>query len=248
MKRISLIMLCLSFLLLSCKEGENGGLFSGLAKLSDTENAGIKEVHNFLGGNCEYIIGKSFSSGNEVRNYFEIKISESEGLEVYKKFPQLAGANIAYRFYKNLSEEEKEKYWKIDAKIVFLDGQEEVYEFKKEELKMVDRKMPFLHKVIDIIREKRFNELDPLLNNSMVFQYDKSEFIDKLKEKDAKFEEVAEEGFMMYGYEIYKAGDIEKEVLSIKGIIMRKKDANKFTILLEPYSDEEVIYHLGYEF
>jgi hypothetical protein len=85
------------------REGEQKtGLMSHLVNISDTEDAGVKDVLGFYGGYCEYSLGKAVSTDEKTKNYFELKLSKSEVTDQYKENPSFPASNIAYRFYRNL--------------------------------------------------------------------------------------------------------------------------------------------------
>jgi len=242
--------LSISVSIISCnqRDGEQKTeLISYLINISDTEDAGVKDVLGFYGGYCEYSLGKSVSTDEKTKNYFELKLSKSETTDQYKESPGYPASNIAYRFYRNLSENEKEKYTHINPVIVFSDGSQSEHEYSTWELGIVDKRMKFLDKVVNIIREKRFEDLRPMLNDSTLATYDKNELIGNLKKFDSQFGNVTEEGFRIFGYRIDALDNKGNDYLYISGAIMRDIQANEFSLVIDPYSDEEEILLLQYK-
>lgn len=249
MNKILILLVLVSLVVLSCnrREGEQKtGLLSYLVNISDNENAGVNDVLGFFGGKCEYSIGKSVSTNEKSKKHFELRLFESEAIEQFVKNPKFPASNIAYRFYRNLNEEERRNYTHINSVIVFADGSEKEFEFSTWELEIVDKKMPFLNKVVNIIREKRFDDLSPLLNDSTLAEYDKNELIENLKKTDPQFGNVAEEGFRIFGYKIDALYNKGNDYLYFSGAIIRDIQANEFSLVINPYSDKEEILLMQY--
>lgn len=250
MKKTILFYTIIFTTLIGCnqREGEHKtGLLSYLVNISDTEDAGVKDVLGFYGGYCEYSIGTTVSSEASDKKYFELKLSQSEGADRYKEAPRYPASNIAYRFYRNLSAEEKQKYTHINPVLVFSDGSEREFEYSTWELGVVEKRMKFLDKVVNIIREKRFEDLKPMLNDSTMASYDKNELIDNLIKADPRFGNVTAEGFRIFGYRIDALDSKGNDYLYISGAIMRDKQANEFSMVVDPYTDKEEIFILQYE-
>ncbi|MEL6562557.1 MAG: hypothetical protein AAFQ94_30585 [Bacteroidota bacterium] len=244
---ISLMLIALTISGCSRKEGEQkSGLLSYLINISDNEDKGVKDVLGFYGGKCEYSIGKSVSNGKS-KKFFELRLFESEAIEQFSNNPKFAASNIAYRFYRNLNEQERGNYTHIRPVIAFADGSETEFEFSTWELEVVDKRIPFLNKVVNIIREKKFDDLLPLLNDSSIVQYDKYELIENLKKGDPQFGNVTEEGFRIFGYRIDALDNKGNDFLYFSGAIIRDIQANEFSLVLDPYSEKEEIFLLQYK-
>lgn len=250
MKKTLILVVLISVIVTSCntRDGEEKtGLMSYLVNISDNEDAGVKDVLGFFGGKCEYSIGKSVSTEEKTKKYFELRLFESEAIEKFANNPGFPASNIAYRFYKNLNAEERQNYTHIKPVIVFADGREIEFEISAWELEIVDKRMPFLKKVVNIIREKKFDELSPLLNDSTFADYDKGELIENLKKIDPQFGNVTEEGFRLFGYKIDAMDNEGNDYLYISGAIIRDIQANEFSLVIDPYSDKEEILLLQYK-
>lgn len=250
MKKIIISVILLSVTVFSCsrREGEQKtGLLSYLVNISDNEDAGVNDVLGFFGGKCEYSIGKSVSTEEKSKKYFELRLFESEAIEQFSSNPKFPASNIAYRFYRNLNKEERQNYTHIKPVIVFKDGSEIEFEFSTWELEIVDKKIPFLNKVVNMIREKRFDDLSPLLNDSTIAEYDKNELIDNLKKVDPQFGNVTDEGFRIFGYKIDALDNKGNDYLYFSGAIIRDIQANEFSLIIDPYSDKEEIFLMQYK-
>ena len=237
-------------LFISCsqREGEQKtGLLSYLVKISDTEDAGVKDVLGFYGGYCEYSIGRGFETGKSDTKYFELKVSESKGFEKYSDHLGFVANNIAYRFFRNLTEEERKEYTHIKPVIIYPENKETEFEISTWELNIVDQKMAFVDSIVDIIKQKKFDELGPLLNDSTLVSYDKNELIENLKKYDSQFGNVTDEGFRIFGYGFRPLNDSGDDILFIAGAIMRDIQANEFTVAVDPYSEKNEILLLQYE-
>lgn len=250
MNKTLILLVLVTLAVSSCnrREGEQKtGLLSYLVNISDNEDAGVKDVLGFFGGKCEYSIGKAVSTDEKSKKYFELRLFESEAIEKFANNPKFPASNIAYRFYRNLNEEERQNYTHIKPVIVFVDGSEKEFEFSTWELEIVDKKIPLLNKVVNIIREKRFDELSPLLNDSTLAEYDKNELIENLKKVDPQFGNVTEEGFRIFGYKIDALDNKGNDYLYLSGAIIRDIQANEFSLVVDPYSDKEEILLMQYK-
>ncbi len=247
----SLFLISMVFLIIvGCnrREGEDKtGLLSYLISISDNEDAGVKDVLGFFGGYCEYSIGKFVSTEKNSKKYFELKLSKSEAIEKFADNLRFPASNIAYRFYRNLNSEERKNYTHIKSIIVLSDEKEVKFEFSTWELEIVDKKMAFVKHVVSIIKEKRFDDLAPLLNDSSYVQYDKNELIENLKKVDSQFGNVTDEGFRIFGYKINAIDKKGNDILHISGAILRDIRANEFRLTIDPYSDELEILMLQYK-
>lgn len=250
MKKITIILILSSLVMLGCDNSEgkqNKGLLSYLTDVTDNENAGVQDVLGFYGGFCEYSFGKTIGTGED-KKYFELKLTESEGIETYIKNPKFPASNIAYRFYRHLNKEERANYTHINAIIVFSNEQEHKFEFSTWELEAVDKKMALVNKTVSMIDQQQFDQLSQLLNDSSeVVKYDKNELIENLKKFDPQFGKISEEGFRMFGYSINAFNNKGKDILQISGAIMRDTQNNEFSLIMDPYEEKNEIYMLQYK-
>ncbi|ANQ51728.1 hypothetical protein MY04_4390 [Flammeovirga sp. MY04] len=215
--------------------------------LSETERKGVDDIVNFYGGYCESTIGKSVANGEASITYFEVKLKESEGVEQFKKDSKFASSNMAYRLYRNLTEEEKAKYTEIRTAIVFENGITKEYTFKPEELAVVDNKSKTVDLVVDYIKDKNFNKLSSLLNDSSAIQYDKAELIHQIETGETTFGKITEEGFRIFGYRKVKFNRKFKKYLMISGVIVRDGKSNEFSVVMDPKLETNEVLGLEYK-
>lgn len=243
MKYLTLIIISIFFSCTNRYEGEQKPtLLSKVLTITENEDKGIKEILAFYGGTSKYSVGASASIEDGVKKFFEIELSGSTVVEKYEDRIKMTASNIAYIFFKNLNEQEIQKYSEI--RVVLLEnGEKETYKFQTEKLKIVKKRMPIMDQVVQLIKDKNFDAIIPMLNNTIT-NYNKEELISKLKIVDPQFGNVTE-GIRKFGFVTYKS-EIGKELIHISGIIVRDKQSNEFSIDLDLNSDKNEIYELDY--
>ena len=216
-------------------------------KATINEDKGITEILDYYGGYCEYSNGSETVSelgGSSTTNkYFKIEMSKSEIIQSLSQKIELPASNIAYLFYKNLIEE-KSKYDEIQVVLLMNDGKKMTYKITTEKLEVVKNKMPLVFKAVGLIKDKKFEELRPLLNDSSLIKYNKNELIQNVSTLDKTFGTVIE--FFPYGFKYYKT-ESGNDILHISGIIKRDKQNNEFSVAFDPNSNTEEILALNYE-
>lgn len=225
---------------------KDSGVLSNLVGLSETEDAGIKDIIKLYGGKCTYSVGKNISIGGSNDTYFEIKVSESEGVANFSSELQFVAHNIAYLFYHNLTEKEKEKYSYIKIVIVYPENKASTFKVDAWELSIVDNKMKLVNTVVDIIKSNQFDDLLPMLNDSSLVSYNKDQLLDSLRKYDEQYGDITSAGFQSLGYKFQALDDKGNDALYIAGIIYRVKEPTQFSIILDPYSKEQEVYMLQY--
>jgi hypothetical protein len=250
MKHLGLLILIVSTLTItSCgnrHEGEQKPtILSNVLSITDNEDKGVKEILDFYGGYCKYAIGVSASTETGKKKYFELELSKSDAIEERAKVAQMPASNIAYLFYKNLNQEERDNYDEIHTVLIFADGEKMTFEFPTKQLELVKQKMKVVDKIVDLIKEKNFEALRPLLNDTAFVTYDKNELITNLTNFDPQFGNVTE-GFRPFGFRINKAKD-GTEVLHISGAIIRDKQSNEFSVDLDLNGNDDNIFVLQYK-
>lgn len=208
------------------------------------EDKGLMEFLNFYGGTCKCAVGASLSNEEGTNKYFEIEISESQGIEKYSDKPEMPASNIAYLFYKNLKEE-KNNYDEIHVVLLFKNNNKKSYSFSKSDLEKVDKKMHVVYKVIDIIKSKNFENIRAMLNpDTSTVHYDKNELISNLEKIDPQFGEIKE--FIPYGFWFNQLTS-GQEMLHVSGALLRTKRNTEFSINLDPNSTKDDILNLEYK-
>jgi hypothetical protein len=244
-----IVLLVVALTISSCgtrHEGEiKPTLLSNAMSITDNEDKGVKEILGFYGGYCEYAIGVSASSEIGNKKYFELEVSKSDVIDNKANSAQMIASNIAYLFYKNLNEEERQNYDEIHSVLVFADGKRKTFEFPTKTLEQVEGRMNVAFKVVALIKEKNFEALRPILNDTAYVAYDKNELITNLKAFDPQFGNVTE-GFRPFGFRINE-GKSGAEVLHISGAIIRDIQSNEFSVDLDLHGLDDTIYMLQYK-
>jgi len=246
MNKIFSILIC-AFLLVSCAEKHDGerktGLLSNFMSITDNEDAGVKEILEYYGGQCKYSIGTSASTQDGKEKFFELEMSQSDVLEEYRDRISMAASNIAYLFYENLKEE-RTNYDEIHAVIIFKDGTKKTFEYSTDELELVNNRMSLAIKTVSLITSKNYEELVLLLNNEIT-NFDKDELIASLAALEPQLEEVKE--FLPFGYHVREV-DNGMKVLHISGILAREVQNIEFSIDVDLNSKEEKVYYFQFKF
>jgi len=250
MKHLGISILIASALAItSCgnrHEGEQKpSLLSNALSITDNEDKGVKEILSFYGGYCKYSVGASASTETGKKKYFELELSKSDAIEERADVAQMPASNIAYLFYKNLNKEERANYDEIHTVLIFADGEKMTFEYPSKQLELVDQRMKIVYKVVGLIKEKNFEALRPMLNDTELVTYDKNELITNLTNVDPQFGNVTE-GFRPFGFRINIAKD-GTEVLHISGAIIRDKQSNEFSVDLDLNGKDDNIFILQYK-
>jgi hypothetical protein len=242
MKRIGLSIL-VAFTITSCGNKHDGekkpGLLSNLVSITDNEDKGVKEILAYYSGECKYSIGAE----NGGKRYFELEMSKSQAIEKYAHIVEMPASNIAYLFYKNLKQE-KSNYDEIHTVIILNNGDKKAFTFSPEKLEIVGKKMMLVNKVVELIKNKNFEAIKPMLNNTSLVKYDKNELVANLSKVDPTFGTVKK--FLTYGFRFNKS-DGGKEILHISGALIRDKQSHEFSVDLDLNSTKDEILILQYK-
>jgi hypothetical protein len=212
--------------------------------ITENEDKGVKEILEFYGGYCKYALGMSASTESGNKKYFQLELSQSEFL-TDKANAQVPASNIAYLFYKNLNREERANYSEIHSVLVFKDGEKKTFVYPSKDLDLFDQRMQVVHKVVGLIKEKKFEDLKPMLIDTAYFNYDKNELISNLSMVDSQFGNVTE-GFSPLGFVVNETKDGTK-ILHITGAIVRDKQNNQFSVDLDLNGKDDKVYLLEYK-
>lgn len=236
------ILLCTSCVSKHAGE-QKTSLLSNFISISDNEDKGVKEILDFYGGNCEYSLGASASTETGKKKYFELKLTKSELIEKLASKVELPASNVAYLFYKKLKVERK-KYDEIHVLIGFKDGDEMLFKYATHDLEKIDRRIGFINKIVELIKNKDFESLRPFLSTDL-FKYSKDELISGINKVDSQFGNVTD-GFLTYGFKIRKL-DNGKQILHQSGVVLRDVQNHEFSVDINLNSDKEEIYLLQYK-
>lgn len=244
--KTKILLLILTLLTISCskREGEQKtGLLSHLISITDNEDKGIKEILGFYGGECKYAVGVLKSTNNEDKKYFKLELSKTPLLTKYADKVDYITSNLAIRFFKNLNQEERQNYTHIRGVVVFDNGQRIEHDYSRDQLALVEKKLGVVMKIFEIIKKKKFEDVEPFLNLENVFTYEKKELIEGLKRVDPQFGEVQE--FRLFGFQFIEHEN--KELLDIAGMMVRDIQSNKFKVYLNPLSTKDEILSIEYD-
>lgn len=208
------------------------------SKISDNEKKGIKEVVSLYGGKIKYAKEDSAAVN---KNIFELKLSNSRFADSYIKNPELPASGVAYAFYKKLGNDKK-KYTHIKSELMLSDGEKVEYEYPVNELELVNSKMKIAEKISELIKQRNFEAIKPMLDDSTYAQYNKDEFIKNLEETDLQHAKANE--LVIVGYRFYKI--YGKDILHISGQLMRGSQANAFSIDIDPNDPNERAMMINY--
>jgi len=243
-KILSLIIFTL--LLTACGNKRDGeqktGLLSYFVSITDNEDAGVKEILGFYGGQCKYAVGASASTKDGKKKYFKLELSKSDAIEKFANKIEMPASNIAYRFYKNLKEE-KSYYDEIHSVIIFEDGTKKTFKYSAEKLELVSKRMDLANKVVELLTHKDYKSLKSLLNSDFG-QYDKEELISNLIKFEPQFGDIKE--FRLFGFRI-NVIENGMNLLHISGVLIREVQNSEFSIDVDLNSEKEEVLILQYK-
>ncbi len=239
----------LSVLILnSCAEKKDGEkkttLLSNILSITANEDNGVKEILNFYGGYCEYSIGKSSSTEEGNKTFFELKLSKSDVIEKYANKVELPASNTAFLFAKHLKKEQ-ENYDEIRVVILLNNEKEYTFKYEMEQLKTVEDRVPVMEQVIENIKNKTFLEIGNYLNNESIYKYNKTELLTNLEKVNGKFGEV--QNFYTYGFKFHTFED-GMEILHISGMVIRDIQNHQFSAEFDLSAPKDELLKIDYKF
>lgn len=210
--------------------------------ISENEKKAVKEVVNLYGG--KVTVSKQDSTtpaGN--KNIVQVQLSQSRFADNYTDMamPELPASGVAYAFYKKLGNE-KQKYTHVKTQLVLKNGEKEEYEYPVDELELVNEKMPIAQKIADLIKQRNYKALKPMLD-STYGGYDKEQFIENLEETDARLGKANE--LVIVGFRFYKLSG--KDILHISGQMMRSAGTNAVSIDIDPNDQQQRAIMINYK-
>ena len=221
-------------------------VMTACVSMNKNEEKGFNDALNFYGGTCNYTVGVSGSTEDEDLNgkYFELALSKSEAIAMYKDRPEMVTSTLAYRFFRHLDKEERENYSFIRGKIVMDDGNEIKHDYSIADLETVEKKMLVVENVVNLVKAKKFQSIADLLNPEDVFNYEKQNIIDGIIKYDSVFGNVTD-GVELYGFKFSQAD--QTPVLKISAMIMRDIQNNQLQVWLNPKSTKNEILGMDYQ-
>ncbi|MEI6949997.1 hypothetical protein V9K67_22620 [Paraflavisolibacter sp. H34] len=223
-------------------------LASNFLNITDNEDKGIKEITGLYGGECEYGFSKSAGINKETKNAFWLEVRKSRTIDNSKVHPELIGSNIAYLFYRNLKDGEKDKYTEIQVKAKRTNGETFDFTFPVSELELVTRRRAVVEQIYSYVKNRDFKNLgDHIETVPAITQTSPEEMVSNIKQAEISFGATKE--LVPYGFRFIKSND-GQELLYFAGIMLREKEnvKNPFIVLLDPKANDDKIYALNYDF
>lgn len=195
------------------------------------EDKGVKDVESFFGGHCKYDID---SPGKKIT----IELSGSD--VVKKAHPSKLFFHVAYRFYRNLNRDEHNCDQLIVA-LVYPDEHRAISYFSLKNLDMVVAKMPLVDKVVNLLKEKKYNELKLMINDTVLKENDRDKVIENLKIIDSTYGKVIDcQPLHFWRWEL----DNKKNMVQVYCMMNREKGNKEFNIYLNADEKSEEIYKI----
>ena len=204
-----------------------------IESVSFTKNGekGAKDVESFFDGHCKYNID---SAGKKLT----IELSGSDVVE--KERPANLFFHVAYRFYRNLN---RDKYNcdQLKVVLVYADKHQAISDFPLKDLDMVAPKMPLIDRVANLVKDKKYNELSLMINDTVLREIDRDKMIEDLKILDSTYGMVKDyEPLYFWRWEL----DNKKEMIQVYCMMNREKGKNKFNIYFNADEKSEEIYKI----
>ncbi len=207
---------------------------------SVAEQAGIKEITDFYGGECKFAVSKP----GDAKRYIELQITKSPSLDTSQKIAALCCGNIAVKYYKHIAGTQV-GYEEIHTIIFYPDGQKAEKDFQLKQLDTVLTKSKLVDDIVGCIQAKNFDGLQPLLNDQNgIIVYNKKDLIEKVKGIDPQLGALKQ--FLPFGFIFYNS-DKGKELLHISGMMIREKNNNQFSIDIDPADAKEEAVVINYQ-
>lgn len=246
MKNMTLLILSVLLILSSCSNHEKKAgttLLGNLIEITENEQKGIDEILEYYGGYCAYSVGFDSSTESGTTNYFEFEISESRAVEKYKSMAEMPASNVAYLFYKNLGEE-KSNYEHVNVILKYNNGGESKFVFSKNDLELVDKRMPTVIEIIELIKRGEFEEIKSMLAIEDEYAEAINSLVSNMENQDTLFGNVIE--FHPYGFRMNETVN-GKRGLHISGAVFRDKQNHEFSVDFDLEQPENRALTLGYK-
>ena len=207
---------------------------------SVAEQAGIKEITDFYGGECKFAVSKP----GDAKRYVELQITKSPSLDTSQHIAALCAGNIALLYYKHVAGTPL-GYDELHTIIFYPDGQKAEKDFGLKQLDTVLTKSKLVDDLVACVKAKNFDGLQPLLNDQNgIVAYNKKDLIEKMKGIDPQLGALKQ--FLPFGFIFYNS-DKGKELLHISGMMIREKNNNQFSIDIDPADAKEEAVVINYK-
>ena len=207
---------------------------------SVAEQAGIKEITDFYGGECKFAVSKP----GDAKRYVELQITKSPSLDTSQHIAALCAGNIALLYYKHVAGTPL-GYDELHTIIFYPDGQKAEKDFGLKQLDTVLTKSKLVDDLVACVKAKNFDGLQPLLNDQNgIVANNKKDLIEKMKGIDPQLGALKQ--FLPFGFIFYNS-DKGKELLHISGMMIREKNNNQFSIDIDPADAKEEAVVINYK-
>lgn len=209
--------------------------------VTDTEIKAVDSVLKIYGGECGRSKGDTQINGMQTR-YFMLEMSDSKILEGLKQISELPASNIAYTFYMNLNQEQK-NYTDIKVNIKFKDGQLAEFLYPVKDIIEADKFKSVLTSLSNKVQQKDYNGLYAMFDTIAIPELT----VDKLSEfcyqNDSAFGEV--ESIQFVGFSFFK-GKKGGNLVHLGGVNKRAKGNMPINIIADRQSKK--VMSLKFEF
>jgi hypothetical protein len=196
--------------------------------------SGSLDVEKIFGGTCTYSID-TVSSGT-------LTITLSHSNSIQGENPNKFFADVAETFCKKLKKS-KDQYHIVVVIFVYKNKSEVKRGFLMESISLSIKKRPFVNRVIELIKSKKYDKIDSLLNSRVATyanmpDHSRSRMLKDLKDADSL-------GVItdFYPYDFW-AEHISNgtEMFELIGVISRKNKNYDFNILVDADNKKDIIY------
>lgn len=242
MKRVFILSCVLG--LVGCSSGEQS---TKRAKEENVNNTrAIKEIIEYYGGKVE--VEEHFQFGNRIdeKTYILLTLEGSNTYDKRTKINEIAPSNIAYLYFRNMSESSIQKMDELRVKIVDSQGNERLEIFDMSLLRRVEEKMDIPKVLIDKLKAEDFEGIEKMLDiDSLAYGFGSDLLVGHMQSFTNTFGDV-DKGFEPLGFYVYvnKSG---KRVFHISGMVDRIKLDHEFYVEIDTVKDENKVLMVDYE-
>ena len=212
-------------------------------KVSEKENAAIKEIASLYGGTCTYTINLTASTKYGKMRSFEIEIENSDFLNENVKWTEMFAANMAYVFF-TFIKDEKTKYNSIKSSIVYRDHGKASFDYSIDTLEMVYDKMAYVRQIVDDLMHHNYDKIYAMLKPGVFLkEEDKPKYLSELRALDSTFGDIID--FTPAGFR-FNHPENGNDFLHISGNLKRTKQDTQFSIDINPTIGKNELYLYGY--
>lgn len=224
-----LTIVCL--FLAACSQGKS---HSDSTLINAEAESGAVDVEKIYGGHCTYLFDTA-SSGT-----LTITLSHSDSIQGQN--PNKFFADVAEAFCKKLKKS-KDQYHILVVLFVYKNKSEVKRGFLMESISLSIKKRPFINRVIELIKSKKYDKIDSVLNSHVLTyanmpDYSRSRMLGDLKAADSL-------GVItdFYPYDFWAEHMSNGTVMfEFIGVINRMNKNYDFNILIDADNKKDIIY------